>query len=115
MCVATNIVFETHIIPLAVDKTCLPVSRVVLGVMNRDDDLELCRTGLTNPFDGAHLIGMRTAGRIDKRLVVETRGFDDECIALEMTHRVTVVVRQRNQFLLGWHRFVYPDHTNLMI
>src|SRR5207249_7076950 len=91
-----EIVFKPHVIALVVHEPRLPISRVILWIVNRDDDLELARADLSNPFHCAHLVGVRCAGGVNEGFVVEARRLDHQRIAFEVTYGMAVVERERD-------------------
>src|SRR6266567_6144720 len=90
---AADIVFDPHVIALSVDEARLPIARVVIGIVNGDDDLELLRAHLADALDRVHVVGVRRPGGVDEGLLVEARALHHQRIALETTDRMTVVVR----------------------
>ena len=115
MLFTADIVVNPHVIALRVQKPGLPISGVILGIVNGDDDLELVWIDLANTFHRTYLISVRRAGGVDKSLVIETGRFDYQRIAFEVTHGVPVVERKREQLFFPRHRLVHSDRAYLMI
>src|SRR5438132_5321128 len=70
---AADIVFDPHVIALSVDEARLPIARVVIGIVNGDDDLELLRAHLADALDRAHLLWMRRPGGVAVLLICHGR------------------------------------------
>src|SRR5215471_11248516 len=101
---AADVVFKTDISAQIVDEARLPISAVILRIVNGDDVFELRRADPADALDRSHLVRMRRAGGIDESLFVEARGVDHQRIALEVTDRVTVVEREGGLLPRRGHR-----------
>src|SRR6267378_3021544 len=71
---AAEIVFDPQIVAKVVDEARLPVPRVVVGIVDGDDDLKLRRADFPDALDSRQLVGMRRAGSVEVGLFLETAG-----------------------------------------
>src|SRR5215470_5313815 len=100
MLLAADVVLKPYVVAQIVDEARLPIARVVPGVVNGNDDLELRPADLADALDRAHLVGVRRAGSVDESLVVEPGRLDHQGIALEMAHGIAVVGGKSAELLL---------------
>src|SRR6516225_11732644 len=61
MRLAADIVLKPYVIAQPVDEARLPIPRVVFGIVNGDDVLELGRARLADALERMHLVAVRRA------------------------------------------------------
>ena len=71
MRLAAHIVFDLDVVAQLVDEPRLPILAVVFGVVDGDDVLELVRAGPADPLHRVQLVGVRRAGGVEERPLVE--------------------------------------------
>src|SRR5262245_44468298 len=111
---AADIVLDAQLVALIEQEARLPIARVIFGVVNGDDDLDLVRTDLPQALDRTPFVAGRRAGGVREGLGVETRALDHQRVALELADRMAVVPGEADEGLLIRHRLVHGDHADLV-
>src|SRR5262245_3809819 len=74
-------------------RVAAPRRGVVLGIRDRDDELERVGIDTAVALLDAHVLGVRIAELVEPAPRVETRGIDDELVALEPADGESVPLR----------------------
>src|SRR5579883_2131783 len=112
---AADIVFEADIVAQLVNEARLPIPAVIFRIVNGDDVLELSGADPADALLRGHLVGMRSAGRVDEGLFVEAYGVDYQRIALEMADRVAVIKWEGGLLSHRGNRLVHGYDADLVV
>src|ERR1051326_1062496 len=114
MLVAAGVILQVHVVALRIDEARLPISRVEVWIVNRDDIFELI-AGLANAFGGDELVAVRQTGGIEECLVVKAVALNDESVAFVMADRMSAIGRIEDRILIGGQLSVQPNRADLMV
>src|SRR5258708_277521 len=115
MRLAADIILQPHVIALLVDEARLPIAGVVLRIVDGDDVLDLGRADPADALECVHLVGVRRAGGVDERLLVEAGRLDHQRLAVEAADRMPVEIRVGDQLLVARQGLVHLDRADLVV
>jgi len=98
---AADVVLEADFVAQIVEEANLEIARVVHRIVYRHDVLELRRADLAPAFGDLQRIGMRSAGGVEERFLVEAAALDNKRVAFPTSDRVAVVERVGDQLLIA--------------